>query len=395
MLSLLWVLAATAQQPFNPLEALQSGAVSPTVFNEDIAFSRTADEVVIGVEIGSAKVTAMFDTGAPCIIPTSLMKQLNLKPIGYVSVTDVAGNSVQQPVVMLDRVKLGGATFSKIAAVVSDLDVPEIKAMGVQAVIGANLMRHAKFQVDYGKARLRFSNQIDSLKKPDDKPVAFQPSASGTPYIRMSVGKLTITSVMLDTGNSGGLDLPSMYLQAIAPDGNPKFPHIRRIGTDSQALFGTVGSGTVIGWFDKSALGDHQAPATIVTFVGQDDPIVGNRFFGEGVITFDWAANKVYLRDTDKMGLGVYSGYGWRPRISEGRIVVANLVVGSAAEKAGLKPNDVLLRVNDLDLAGDPVKTYMTLRHMLDSDQELTVTWMHEGEKKMATLKHEVYLPKP
>ena len=156
----------------------------------------------------------LVDTGAtPGIgIAPSLARDLGIRRRpGSVRVGTPTGRDVRVAWTRVDRVRLGGATFKGVPAVILDIGHPDIAG-----IAGMGLFHRGVLTVSFPERRLslrrgRLAAGPDTFSVPfvDDRPtVPVAPPGDG-------VGTL---HVLLDTGNNGGLTLPENVRGRLSTD---------------------------------------------------------------------------------------------------------------------------------------------------------------------------------
>ena len=157
----------------------------------------------------------LVDTGASPALAVSprLADELGLRPdLGGVSLRAANGHWVQAARTHLRSVRLGGAEFRDVPAVVLDVGVD------FDAVVGIGLFARSVVTFDFPRRRLSLrGGALDG-----DDPDAFDaPFVHGVPMVPVSPplreGRRTVY-VLLDTGSNGGLVLPESLRDDLATD---------------------------------------------------------------------------------------------------------------------------------------------------------------------------------
>lgn len=143
-------IALTAQEPSFAAAARQvlDSLGEPEVLVSSIPFQRRGGSVLVPGRINGESVGSfILDTGATFTsINTSVAQQLGIRPQGASMVRLVtASGTVLAPVVILDRVDVGGAAARLVPAVV--LDLPGM-SQGMAGLLGMSFLDRFKVNID-------------------------------------------------------------------------------------------------------------------------------------------------------------------------------------------------------------------------------------------------------
>jgi hypothetical protein len=128
------------------------------------------------------------------------------------------------------------------------------------------------------------------------------------------------------------------------------------------------------------SLGEFTPPGVLA--VEGKDNLLGLRFWSRFVVTFDFPHDKVYLkRGKNFERPDTHDVWGMRLCRKDGKVMVDSVDKGSAAEGAGLKPGDVLVRVGDAKAEG--MSLFQRRKCFCTEDTRLRLT-VRRGDKEMA-----------
>lgn len=123
------------------------------------------------------------------------------------------GVSRKITITQMDTLFVGGVPFGKISAGLLQYDsLSASRCLAPGGLIGANLIQHAHWKIDYQQQLLRVSDQPFEVS-PDAAVLPFShPTLSGKPSISIKVGGNTVKHLIMDTGYNGSLTLPKSLL---------------------------------------------------------------------------------------------------------------------------------------------------------------------------------------
>ena len=130
---------------------LQGGEVLQKEFKTEIPFEYRRGLIILKVNIEGKQYDFMLDTGAPNVISKELAQQLNYKNKVKRKVGDSQNVQTKLGITKIKKISLGDLDFLNTAAVVSDLSIGAVGCLGIDGLIGANLMRNAIWKIDYSK----------------------------------------------------------------------------------------------------------------------------------------------------------------------------------------------------------------------------------------------------
>jgi carboxyl-terminal processing protease len=84
--------------------------------------------------------------------------------------------------------------------------------------------------------------------------------------------------------------------------------------------------------------------------------------------------NEKEFDDFMKQSNGSITGIGTTVALKDGKVVIQEVVKGAPADRAGLQKNDIIEKINDIDVSGDDLdKTTATIAQANGSDVKLTI----------------------
>ena len=256
-------------------------------------------------------------------------------------------------------VQLGGQTVRSGEPIVAvDLEpLREATNIGIMGVIGMDVLRGSRVQIDFDGGHLRFLEKLPGEHEVLGAPVPLRFTADGIPSIAGHVGRDAPEYFLIDTGAQGNSLRAALFEELLAE-------RAIRLGHSFASV--TVG-GEVRG--DRGRL----ASLSIGPFVQREIRVsrlnvssVGLRHLSRFVATFDFPGELLYLRKGaayEKPEPAATSGMAMQWK--SGQPTVISVRPGGPAAAAGIHPNDLLIRID-----GRPADEYdqLSLRRLLTSE---------------------------
>jgi hypothetical protein len=296
----------------------------------------------------------LLDSGAGAtVIDSALAAGLGLETAGSFSAVGVGGSS-SFGFVSVPEYSVGGAilTGQNLAAMRLDEQFYPLTGHHIGMVLGYDFLSRFVTEIDYGRRTLTLYS-----------PESFQYSGPGCriPASR-TMGLLSVeavledsipVSLLLDTGAGGALHISTSFIEA-----HPRFLAGR--GT-SESIVQGVGGEQVTEVFRAGdlSIGEYTVPAGLsstgaeVPVLSEFDGILGGGVLSRFVVFLDYSDEEVILEPSSLFDQGLpedMTGLGLQ--IAEGRLQVAEVVEGSAADSAGFLEGDFIASVDGADPGG-------------------------------------------
>jgi len=361
------------------------GRLQPRFFYEVIPFQEEAGLIFIEVELEGKMRKFLFDTGAPNVISRELRQELGLGATFYRKVRDSNNRRRELSGVTLDSLRIGELLFTDTRAIVADLnEVTLFDCLDIDGFIGANLMRLAKWQIDFSTRRITISDQISQLPTGGGIPVPFSVNGQGTPYLKLGIDGVPV-KVELDYGSTGGFSL-NRHLLADLPGGRIVN---RSFGLSSIGLYGGMDDTVTHYRFGQIQLGNLLFQDQVIKFESSGSALIGTDVFRHFIVTFDWERYQLYLQPLHDLPR-TYQSFGLVILPRYGKMIVARVFENSPASRAGLRIDDEVRSLN-----GRPAYTWLknegcALYHFfLDTESlpdSLPLEFLRDGELRQVSL---------
>jgi len=332
------------------IKLLKKGKVEQASFTKEIPFERRMNLIIIKATINGKEHDFIYDTGALNVITTELAQELHLSVLVKQNVMDSQNTESKLGFTTIPKITIADVNFLNTCAAIADFSkVPELAALKVDGIIGANLMRLATWQIDFQSNKMKMVSSIDSL------PVAlyvnsidFTPALTGTPFIDLKFGKNADNMYVFDTGSNGDIISNTSTFQRFKKKNIIK----QYVAGFGNLHLGLSGKGkpdtTYFSVVNDIAIGDVKIKQAKVDFNTSKIKTVGLGFTSNYNVILDWKKHKIRLKEQKPYNNLPFKTIGFIPVLSEGNVVVSFLYQNSDAQKKGMQVGDKILSVNGM-----------------------------------------------
>jgi len=323
------------------------------------------DLILLPVGIGGQQYSFVFDTGCfGLVFDVKLKPQLGIAVQGGVSATPTGGVSVEAfhcPVVDLGRIRLRGDPLVWTFDLQS---IREFTGHNVMGLIGVEALLPYIIELDFDAGELRF---LDGVRAHAGTELSLSPTNGGQLAIPVHVPIGGSIPFVLDTAFVGSGALTDETFTKLRDAGElfrPYSAHTQYVGGARR---------TRIGALSAISVGRDTYEGLDFSSAGPDN-ILGTEILSRKNVTFDFPEKKVYLADRkrkreprqrDKSGIAILR--------RGGDTLVTVVAEGSPAASAGIRKDDELLQVGDMDVANERlfvVRMRLTEEH---TEEELLI----------------------
>jgi hypothetical protein len=325
----------------------------------ELPFELTQHHVYISGQLNGKTISFVIDTGAEAsVVDAQSAKALGLTAMGSIEARGNGENTVSAQPIPKPALVIAGVPMpveTMYAVPLSALWPREGRAL--EGILGHDVLSHFVVEIDYAASRLRLHD-----------PARFSPPAGAAslpisyegniPAIRAAFelpgGRRVEGRIIVDTGNSGGLDLYGPFVEANT---------IRTsVGRTIEGA-GGMGVGGVskqdIARIASFHIGPFSLRAPIVTLARDTKGTaahpelagnLGTRVLRRFTVFVDYPHDRLLLLPNASLDTPFDNDMSGLALIADGdafdRVVIRRVLAESAAAKAGLKEGDVITAVN-------------------------------------------------
>ena len=280
------------------LKTVTQGNTVQRDYIEEIPFEFIDNQIILQVEINDNFYPFIFDTGNDLTsIDLSLLDQIDYKSnnVNY-TISDASNIARTNEYLSINKLSIGGIEFKNIGAQTTDFShFKQVNACNhYVGIIGSNLMRKAKWEIDYQNKILKITDNIENFIIPEDA-ITFKTNSGnyGSADIKISINEIE-GKFTFDTGYSGFIHAGMELFDRI--NATKKINYKKRTGINSMNAHGFTTSTIYKSRIEKIEVGNIKLSAQIVDFEDNRSKLLGNAFFKHFLITLDWENEIIYLQ---------------------------------------------------------------------------------------------------
>lgn len=329
-------------------KTIQYGRLQNETFQEFVDIEVFNGLIIMPVVINGKTYRFLFDSGAPLSISEKLQDQFQYTKVSKGHMVDTDKNRQKISYVQVDTLTIGDIPFVDQTALVVNMEGnPFIACLGLDGIIGSNLMRFCNWQINYQDSLITFSNS--SVNNTPENAIAI-PFTTDNQYdmlIDLQFGESTISDMKIDYGSNGSISLSKSDFNDLNQKG--AFGDVfNETGTTQSGIIGDpIKIDRQITIADTIKAGDLMLDNVRIR-TGKSK-LIGHKLLSRYVITIDWEHKQLYLAAVDSVDksqktFGFGTGYS-----NDNKIIIRSVIENSPAWKKGIKPNMQILKIDSLD----------------------------------------------
>jgi hypothetical protein len=336
------------------VEAL--GTLEPLRAPVTIPFDYKGNHILVDATVNRATPSLRFilDSGMRTLIfDRRLVAPLQFIPRLQLSDQDFYG--------VLSQVSLDSANFNQIGAVASHFSTEgnPLQCLSDVGVLGADLMRHGVWRIDYQHQTITLASHIGQLQS---SPLAVGADAFALPLqfqghrpvVNLQIGSNPLGSdpnlqALIDTGWSGNIQLNGYDVQNY--EGDP-IATLATVEGQIESIQGIEHWQQTLVQIPTMHMGEltlNQFPVFLADeAIGSAQALIGNDFLQHFIVTLDWPNETLYLAPTTDVQhmAPTLPDYGFQAMLKDQRLIVTGLYHPSPIANAGVKIGDQILSIN-------------------------------------------------
>ena len=351
------------------IKLAKNGFVSQVNYTSEFPFRYENKHIFIDVDVNGKTYNFLFDTG----FDISAIDLNEFKNNGYKRVLKkkISGSSIEKKIVQfveIPAIKIAEIDFNEIGAALMDLSFINknytCSENPVIGVIGANLLRKANWQIDYKNRIIIFSDTALNYNL-SEKVIKIEmiPESWGSPSIYININGIQ-KKFTLDTGSGGAITTNTEFEVKLNLSNN-KAKYVSITKKDS---FNNIITNYYV-LIDQIQVGNLNLREQIISLEKGVSSLIGNEFFENFTITFDWKNNALFLDSKKEMPIKNISDYEviLKPNYKNNKIEINGFYNNHQTNK-NHKIGTEILTINNTNVSNL-------------STQELCNFWNNEWEK--------------
>ena len=263
----------------NRKQLSKKGYVKQKEYFVEIPFNYVNKHIYIEVVISGKKYNFVFDTGYEVTtIDSNIAKEIQYKIIKEVSLSGSSFADLKVTLVELPNIAIASLDFEETYGLLQDLSFTKNPAtQKIDGIIGNNVMRKSKWQIDYVQKVIRISSKIENFKNlPTAKKIELNNKDWGLGYVAIELNNQK-HQFLFDLGSNGEFTANHSFVKFIK---------------EKDTLLQQEKQSFPIG---KIKIGEIELNDKSITLEKRAGSLLGNAFFENYLLTIDWDKNILYL----------------------------------------------------------------------------------------------------
>ena len=312
---------------------------------DSIPFSFEGGNIIVSISIQNKNYNFLFSSTGYSSVSNEIIAEYNLKVnTQNQTVKDVLFYSVNE-------LKIGKTFFRNIDAKAVNFNTAfNFKCKQIQGIIGADILSKMVWKIDYNNKEILFSDAIKDFEFSNKvKTIDFKTVGNNyTPLLSLNVQGEVFENVRLSLGFNGSINLPIKGFKEKIND----FKNVKYVGTERFSIKSDAEMfEEVCTMIPSVTIKNHDVGPTMICFFNKGLSLIGNKILKDYDVTIDWKNKKLYLDNYNSHENYKIEDYGFYFNKTLDKIEVVGIYINSNADKQGLKNGDLLLKVNDINLA--------------------------------------------
>ena len=285
---------------------LKAGSFTRLISTEELDFKYADNLIIVDVRVGEKTIPCILDTGAEVsVFAKGIIDDGTLEPVKRKKVSDSGGRKNLFTFYRVPSLRLGSLEFKSLVAIEADLSLLRKRlrcSTDIQGIVGNNLMRKAKWKIDYQKEKLWISSSLEDLQLPSDvQQLSLSGGEIGNAYVRADLDGVK-EDFTFDTGKSSKMQTGEDVLKRLL-DLNPATSYTTARGIMGIGLNGVRMGTTNYTLIENLRIDSLQLTQQVIEIEedGKTASLLGNDFWEYFVLFIDWSENTLYLDPVDTM----------------------------------------------------------------------------------------------
>lgn len=327
------------------------GYTQETPFKVEIPFEYRLGLIIIKVEINRETYDFVLDSGGINILSKELAGTIGSQSLFTKNIRGHQSKSEPMDFTKIEELYIGGIMFKDTSCGIGDFNKSsELSCLGLDGMIGSNLMRLAIWEIDFKNQLITITNTKESLSiAANAKKIPFYTDLTHQPYCNLTIDGVEETNVNIDLGSVGGFSVSYSNYEKIQ----------KELSQNKKAIqHGHYGSGYY--GFDKIdstyylqvnslSIGEIKLENQILKFSKSASPTIGISYFKNYDLVMNWNDKEMLLSPHTEYDNHKYIGNGITFFYEDGAIRIASIIKECEAENLGVRLGDKIIEIDGKD----------------------------------------------
>lgn len=338
-------------------------------FKHELPFEIKKGALIVKVELGGKERKFILDTGSTTKINHQLKNEIASERLGKLKTFDSNGQKRHVDYVKLEKIQVEGVSFYSIVASVSDTEILKNRICeDVEGILGANVMNKAIWQIDFDRQKIIITDKRDSLNlSGNEQKIGFYFVGKGVPMFNLNIPGIYQGDVALDTGCNGTIALGINHFSSDLKCVERESYSVGTFSSKKYKIKTTRAS--------QIKMGKAFEEKDVFVDFAKDNPLglVGIKFLQNYLVTIDWRNNEILLGERTEYSKKQNLSFGFSLIVVDGKTRIGSIVIDSPAYKKGLRLDDEVLKINDLDFRSNQQENYCRYIHTFQTNETVKV----------------------
>lgn len=208
-------------------------------------------------------------------------------------------------------------------------------------------MRKAVWKFDYENQIITISNSVASLNiSESSEKIPFFTDITGIPIIDITLNGVKEKNVIVDLGSNGDITLSKKTFNKLV-DTDPTISRTVSFGSSSSGLYGIGAKDSIQhALISDISFGDVALKNTVVEFTNESAITIGTNYFKNYDLIINWFDKEIIVTKKKEYDNSSLTSYGFSFNNKNNRLIVGGIYTNSSADHAGLKINDIILKID-------------------------------------------------
>lgn len=305
-------------------------ATAPSGILAEFPAAADADLLVVPAEVGGRRLSFLLDTGSALdVLDVSLSTGV---PVGRIAAAPPSGAPVEKSLYAAPGVSVGGLPLPGPVLYNDFAPLRAVSGRDIYGLLGMRFLARTIVQIDLDAGVVRLLDPRTEPRADWGQALPMEAGQEGVPAVRAALPGGAGESFVLDTGDNGGGSLARQLFRDLFP---------RPEGRTANLQFTGLGAAS-FARLPELKLGSATLSGLIVESAGLSS--LGMGLFRRATVVLDFQRGTLYLKpgrrwntpeEADMSGLHLLR--------RQGEILALAVDPGSPAERAGMKPGDIVL----------------------------------------------------